>query len=272
MQTYNLTGNIATLGAPTASQRGKAYLFGDSIPHFVIGADSTGDGHNVFQDQPLYSQTFAPGSINRDVANFSDGQATLPSSAFTGATYHVGEQATPNVTPATGDFYGYASGIYEQSGHNGDRSVGALYNQSPNDVHLSFKADNSLSALFNLSGAGDNGRGGAKLYFGDWDNAHGRSAAINGKIYAAVESAVQHSKRGKWRQRLHSAHRGRRLALSSQRCTTQPESGALQSVRFHQVGCVGRPAPVQGRRMAPARRDCRHQSRLVCGRRSHEQS
>ena len=39
MQTYNLIGNIATLGAPTASQRGQAYLFGDSIPHFVIGAD-----------------------------------------------------------------------------------------------------------------------------------------------------------------------------------------------------------------------------------------
>jgi hypothetical protein len=196
IQTINLTGSIATLAGPD----GQSYLFGDTIPHFVIGADSTGTGHNVFQDEPLHPEAFAPGGLSLteglDVANFTHGPTT---SAFTGATYHIGEQApggqvnastvTPVTTGADVDLYGYAAGIYQQT-PAGEDEVGILANTTASEVHLKFKDDHRLSALFALSDAGDNGGGGATLAFGDWGTAHGRSAVINGNIYAAVESAT----------------------------------------------------------------------------------
>ena len=199
IQTINLTGSIATLAGPKDGEV-TPYLFGDTIPHFVIGADSTGNGHNVFQDEPLHPEAFAPQETALiSTENFSHGPL-VPPSAFTGATYHVGEQAsqanastvTPVTTGADVDLYGYAAGIYQQTPTD-DNEVGILANTSASDVHLKFKDDNRVSALFNLSGAGDHGGGGASLAFGDWGNAHGRSTVINGNIYAAVKSATQRS-------------------------------------------------------------------------------
>ena len=103
---------------------------------------------------------------------------------------------TPVTTDADVDLYGYAAGIYEQNNLEEDEDpVGILANTSANDVHLKFKDDHRLSALFDLRGAGDTGDGGATLAFGDWGNAHGRSTVINGNVYAAVELAIltQHS-------------------------------------------------------------------------------
>ena len=107
-QTVNLTGAIATL----AGADGETYLFGDKIPHFVIGADLTGNGHRIFRDEPLDPTAFSP-----------DGETTPPPSAFLGATYHIGEQVAQTNAPAPVttdpdglDFYGYAAGIYQDPG------------------------------------------------------------------------------------------------------------------------------------------------------------
>ncbi len=78
------------------------YLFGDTIPHFVIGANSTGNGHNVFQDQPLHPEALPDGpsiTAGLDVANFTHEFPAPPPSDFTGATYHIGEQAAQAVLP-----------------------------------------------------------------------------------------------------------------------------------------------------------------------------
>jgi hypothetical protein len=201
MQTINLAGQIATLAGPGGGE-GQAYMFGDQLPHFIIGADSTGTGHNVFQDQPLNPQAWSAPNLNIQTHNILP--PPPPPSFFTGATYHIGEQVgqvgapQPVTTNPEGlDFYGYAAGIYQQTTGNleGDEApVGVLLNSNPTQVHLKFKTDNRLSALFDLHGAGEDGDGGAKLAFGDWGNAHGRSAVINGDIYAAVESATQDTK------------------------------------------------------------------------------
>ena len=45
-----------------------------------------------------------------------------------------------------------------------------------------------------MTGAGEEGDGGVKLAFGDWDSASGRSAVINGDIYAAIESDTVRSR------------------------------------------------------------------------------
>jgi len=160
IQTINLTGAIATLAGPKDGEV-TPYLFGDTIPHFVIGADSTGNGHNVFQDEPLHPEPFlrdGPSiTANLDVANFTHEFPAPPPSAFTGATYHIGEQAsqanastvTPVTTGADVDLYGYAAGLYQQTPTD-DNEVGMLANTSASDVHLKFKDDNRLSALFNL--------------------------------------------------------------------------------------------------------------------------
>ena len=103
---------------------------------------------------------------------------------------------TPVTTDPDGlDFYGYAAGIYQQTPDGLDEDedpVGILANTESSAVHLKFKTDHRLSALFDLRGAGDDGGGGATLAFGDWDygNGHGRSTVINGDIYAAVESST----------------------------------------------------------------------------------
>jgi hypothetical protein len=65
-----------------------------------------------------------------------------------------------------------------------------LLNSDPTQVHLKFKDENRLSAFFDLTGAGEEGGGGARLAFGDWGGAHGHSAVINGNIYAAIESGT----------------------------------------------------------------------------------
>jgi hypothetical protein len=191
-QTVNLGGNIATLGGPKVTDGDTSftpYLFGNTTPHFVIGADSTGNGHNIFQDQPLDPQAFSP-----------DGESTPPPSAFMGATYHIGAEAgkvvapQPVTTDPEGlDFYGYAAGVYQQTpdglGPN-EEPVGILANANPEQVHLKFKDENRLSAFFDLTGAGEGREGGAKLAFGDWYGASGRSAVINSNIYAAIESGT----------------------------------------------------------------------------------
>jgi hypothetical protein len=200
-QPINLTGSIATLAGPQDGET-TPYLFGDKIPHFVIGADSTGNGHNIFRDEPLYPQAFAQGeTATISEASLNRGPVGPPPSNFLGATYHIGEQVAqanastvvPVTTDSDVDLYGYAAGIYQQSTDNleGDEvPVGILANTQWSDVHLKFKTDHRLSALFKLSGAGDKQGGGATLAFGDWGSAHGRSAVINGDIYAAVESAT----------------------------------------------------------------------------------
>jgi hypothetical protein len=203
MQTINLTGQISTL----AGADGETYMFGDQLPHFIIGADSTGNGHNIFQDQPLHpeawAQTYTPPIGGLSTNALYEGpppSITPPPSAFMGATYHIGAQAgqiaapQPVATDPEGlDFYGYAAGVYQQTPDNlgpNEEPVGILANANPEQVHLKFKDENRLSAFFDLTGAGEGGGGGARLAFGDWDGASGRSAVINGNIYAAIESGT----------------------------------------------------------------------------------
>jgi hypothetical protein len=200
MQSYNLSGKISTL----AGADGETHLFGTTLPHFVIGADSTGQGHNIFQDQALYPTAFS--ADGPPIASFTnalfDGpnhNSYGPPPASLGATYHIGEQVaqtavpTPVTTDQDVDVYGYASGIYQQttgSLNSDEPPVGMLLNSDPTDVHLKFKTDNRLSALFSLHGENGVDDGGANFAFGDWGNAHGHSAVINGNIYAAVESGT----------------------------------------------------------------------------------
>jgi FecR-like protein len=171
-ETINLTGNISTLANPDG-----AHLMGNTIPHMIIGADSTGS-HTIFKDEPLHREAF----------DFSD-------SDLLGATYHVGEQVKTVDASALahnpGDFYGYAAGLYQQTVYEegGYRDeIGMLGNASPDDVHLWFKDDNRLSAYFDLENNG--GDGGAQLKFGDWGNSEGHSAFISNSIFAATESSL----------------------------------------------------------------------------------
>ncbi len=47
-QTYSFSGDVASLAGPNGS-----HFLGSQNPNIVIGADSTGNGHNIFRDTPL---------------------------------------------------------------------------------------------------------------------------------------------------------------------------------------------------------------------------
>ena len=162
----SLTGNISTLDNPESDP-----LMGNTVPHLIIGADSTGSGHKIFEDSSMFR---------------GDGSADL------GATYHVGEQIlskdASTLTQTAGDYYGYASGMYQMISGS-EASVDGLMNATPDQVHLKFKDDNRLSALFQLEGV--NNGGGADLAFGDWGNSTGHSAFISDKVFAATEGSVK---------------------------------------------------------------------------------
>jgi len=169
------SGGVSTL----ASAEG-AHLIGNTVPHIVIGADSTGPGHNIFEDDPLIQKTKGADLL--------------------GATYHVGEQVATvdadKLKKTPGDYYGFAAGIYQQvegHGQNAELDGGRLMNDTPDAVHLKFKDDNRLSALFRLDNVDDGGS--TALAFGDWDRGPskdrtGHSAFISDKIYAAIEANI----------------------------------------------------------------------------------
>jgi hypothetical protein len=185
------TGGIATLASGNGAHfLGKAAEVGGvAIPNFVIGADSTGAGHNIFLDKPL-----------TDVA--TDGYAS--------ATYHVGVGSNLAPTPpeqTSGTFHGYAAGVVALSPgslQGNDSPVNGLVSQSSNDVTISFDAArNTLSAtlithVLDNGGGGDPGctdgcshdKGGMTLVLGDpaGNSITGRSAFIDNTHYAAIET------------------------------------------------------------------------------------
>ena len=201
-ETINLAGSIASLADGDGD-----FVMGNEVAHIVIGANSTGTGHKIFQDQPLHPALFAPPpSNNIQVAAFVDGPSTPPPSTFMGATYHFGEEIAAvdavdlSHENAGTEFYGYAAGIYQQTTDNlysDEEPIGMLVSSSPTDVHFVFKDQNQFSAAFNLQ---TDGGGGAFLRFGDWETAtrrnpnapreHGNSAFISDNIYAAKESGL----------------------------------------------------------------------------------
>jgi FecR protein len=165
------SGDISTLSGPDG-----AHLIGNTVPHIVIGADSTGHAHTIFKDETLFQ---------------GDGSGSV------GATYHIGEQIasidTKELAQTPGDYYGYAAGVYQEA-RPGALEVDSFSNSSSDQVHFRFKEDNRLSALFSLSNSDDST--GLKLAFGDWDlgsprNRTGHSAFISDQIYAATEANIQ---------------------------------------------------------------------------------
>ena len=128
---------------------------------------STGNGHNLLQDQPLNPNAFG------------SGDHAPPASSFLGATYHVGEQvASVDASTLTktidSHVYGFAAGIYQQTPNGDEGTMGKLMNSTPDGVHIWFKDDTRLSAQFILQTGDQRGEGGgANLKFGDWYNSHG---------------------------------------------------------------------------------------------------
>jgi hypothetical protein len=180
------TGGIATL----ASANG-AYFLGKDTPNIVIGADSTGTGHNIFLDKPLTGD---------------------PTDGYASATYHVGVGSQTTSTPeqTDGTFHGYAAGVVALSTDSlagNDKPLQGLASKSSNDVTINFDATrNTLSAtlithvLNNARGQDDpcdgcnneasRDKGGMTLVLGDpADNSiTGRSAFIDNSHYAAIET------------------------------------------------------------------------------------
>jgi hypothetical protein len=186
-QAIGFTGGISTLPGPNG-----ANFLGTEAPNIVVGADSTGDGHNVFLDKPL---------------------STQPDDGYVSATTHVGTGSAPT-TPGvqtSGTFTGYAAGVYTQTTDNleeNEAPVGGLMNDNPGEVSMSFNArHNTMSANLAMHtvdfGVANNEEqssianvrtdsegGGATLIFGDpvHSDVQGQSAFIDNEHYAAIET------------------------------------------------------------------------------------
>jgi hypothetical protein len=162
-QSLAFTGDIATLAGPDGS-----HFMGTDNPNMVIGFDSTGTNHNIGRDIPL-----------DPIAGFNDTAENQ-----SGSTYHigVGTGTLPVGTQSDGTFKGYAAGFAQQAGGGTPRT---LVNISPDDVTVSLAAaTNTMTATLNL-GDGILQNPKYKLEFG----GAGRSAFIDGNLFAAVEAA-----------------------------------------------------------------------------------
>jgi hypothetical protein len=163
------TGGISTLPGSNG-----AHFMGDKTPNIVIGADSTGQGHNVFYDEPLYN----------------------PEQGSASATYHVGVGSPNTKKPdqTGGTFHGYAAGVFQQTTHSyWDSPGGVLMSDSADDVEITFnKRRNTLDATINTNVAFEGeDAGGLSLALGDPNgDSHGHSAYIDDTHFAAIESAT----------------------------------------------------------------------------------
>jgi hypothetical protein len=164
------TGDLATV----ANGSGDHFL-GTENPNFVIGFDTTGS-HNVGQDSPL-----DPGS--------------RPVEEQSGSTYHVGigrngwQQPTQTLS---GSYSGYATGMV-QSEVPATSFQNVVASTSPDDLTVNFDpVANSLSGSITVRDV--TGHDGATeayvLGFGDSRDQQNRSAYIDDKHYAAIESVT----------------------------------------------------------------------------------
>ena len=157
-----------------------SHFLGSDNPNIVIGADSTGDGHNIFRDTPLN-----PTEDNASPENQS------------GATYHVGiGEARDDVpTQTSGTLNGFAAGFAQHPGSSGSDIVA---NFSPSDVTLNFNATtNTMTAAFKLkevnpSALGNFRRREPEPTIPPWVRRgwlSGRSAFIDNNTFAAIEQS-----------------------------------------------------------------------------------
>ena len=176
---FAFTGDIASLAGPDGS-----HFLGKNEPNIVIGFDSTGT-HNIGRDIPLVPIETGEDAlpIPQQVENQS------------GSTYHigVGHGAVPNGESQTlqGPIQGYAAGLVESKVPTGRLFVNVVASQNVSDMGLSFNhIANTLSAEIKVYDV-QNYDGATSAYqfsFGDTEDSSGRSAYINDKSYAAIES------------------------------------------------------------------------------------
>jgi hypothetical protein len=164
------TGDLATLSNGSGD-----HFLGTETPNIVVGFDTTGN-HNVGRDIPL-----DPGSSSVEDQS--------------GATFHVGigrngwQQPTQTLS---GSYSGYATGMV-QSEVPATSFQNVVRSTSPDDLTIHFDpVANSLGG--SLAVRDVTGKDGATeayiLGFGDNSDSVNRSAFIDDKHYAAIESVA----------------------------------------------------------------------------------
>ncbi len=187
MDSVSFAGGIASLAGGEG-----AHLMGDDGVNVVVGADSAGDGREIFVARPLegdaYRGSGEPISPYGGEQNYNPESTLDPPPGDQYATYHIGTQNGPvaDVTQSEGEFQGYAVGIVE-SLTLGQPNI--VMSNQPSDVTFAFDpVSNTLSAQFRVYDEGyDGATSRYEIGFGGI-GVGGKSAFIDNQRFGAIEN------------------------------------------------------------------------------------